>query len=61
MNKFFFSLSLSLIISIGYCQLPNINLKDLNGLTKNLSKFSNNGKPIIISFGQHGASHVKQN
>ena len=50
MNKIFFSISLSLIISIGYCQLPNINLKDLNGVTKNLSKFSNNGNPIIISF-----------
>ena len=50
MNKIFLSLSLSLIISIGYSQLPNINLKDLNGVTKNLSKFSNNGNPIIISF-----------
>lgn len=50
MNKIFFSLSLSLFISIGYAQLPNINLKDVNGVTKNLSKFSNNGNPIIISF-----------
>lgn len=50
MNKIFLSLSLSLIISIGYSQLPNINLKDVNGVTKNLSKFSNNGNPIIISF-----------
>jgi peroxiredoxin len=50
MNKFFLSLSLSLFISIGYTQLPNINLKDVNGVTKNLSKFSNNGNPIIISF-----------
>ena len=50
MNNFFLSLSLSLIISIGYCQLPNINLKDVNGVTNNLSKYSNNGKPIIISF-----------
>ena len=50
MNKFFLSLCLSLIISIGYSQLPNINLKDVNGVTKNLSKFSNNGNPIIISF-----------
>ena len=51
MNKIFLSLSLSLFISIGYTQLPNINLKDVNGVTKNLSKFSNNGNPIIISFG----------
>ena len=50
MNKIFLSISLSLIISIGYSQLPNINLKDVNGVTKNLSKFSNNGNPIIISF-----------
>ena len=50
MNKIFFSLSLSLFVSIGYAQLPNINLKDVNGVTKNLSKFSNNGNPIIISF-----------
>lgn len=50
MNKIFLSLSLSLIISIGHSQLPNINLKDVNGVTKNLSKFSNNGNPIIISF-----------
>ena len=50
MNKFFLSLSLSFFISIGYAQLPNINLKDVNGVTKNLSKFSNNGNPIIISF-----------
>ena len=39
MNKIFLSLSLSLIISIGYSQLPNINLKDVNGVTKNLSKY----------------------
>jgi thiol-disulfide isomerase/thioredoxin len=25
-------------------------LKDVNGNTQNLSKFSNNGKPVIISF-----------
>jgi len=50
MNKIFLSLSLTLIISLGYSQLPNINLKDVNGVTKNLSKFSNNGNPIIISF-----------
>lgn len=50
MNKIFLSLSLSLFISISYAQLPNINLKDVNGVTKNLSKFSNNGNPIIISF-----------
>ncbi len=50
MNNIFMSLSLSLFISIGYAQLPNINLKDVNGVTKNLSKFNNNGNPIIISF-----------
>ena len=40
----------SSIVLFSYSQLPNINLKDVNGDTKNLSKFSNNGKPMIISF-----------
>ena len=40
----------SSIVLFSYSQLPNINLKDVNGDTKNLSKYSNNGKPMIISF-----------
>ena len=31
-------------------QLPNINLKDVSGNSINVSKLSNNGNPIIISF-----------
>ena len=44
-----------------YSQLPNINLKDINGETKNLSKYSNNGKPMIISFWATWCNHAWQN
>ena len=50
MKKLLFLITFSLFTLLSYSQLPNINLKDLNGNTKNLSKFSNNGNPIIISF-----------
>ncbi len=30
--------------------LPNVTLKDLNGKSVNISKLSNNGKPIVITF-----------
>ena len=30
--------------------LPNITLKDLNGKDVNISKLSNNGKPIVLTF-----------
>ena len=50
MKKVFFSISFCLIVSLIVGQLPNINLKDVNGNTVNLSKFSNDGKPIIINF-----------
>ena len=40
----------SSVMLYNYSQLPNINLKDVNGDTKNLSKYTNNGKPMIISF-----------
>lgn len=50
MKKLLFLITFSLFTLLSYTQLPNINLKDVNGNTKNLSKFSNNGNPIIISF-----------
>ena len=50
MKKLFFLFIFSLFSLLSYSQLPNINLKDVNGNTKNLSKFSNSGNPIIISF-----------
>lgn len=50
MKKLLFLITFSLFTLLSYSQLPNINLKDVNGNTKNLSKFSNNGNPIIISF-----------
>ena len=30
--------------------LPNVTLKDLNGKDVNISKLSNNGKPIVLTF-----------
>ena len=30
--------------------LPNVTLKDLNGKNVNISKLSNNGKPIVLTF-----------
>lgn len=30
--------------------LPNVTLKDVNGKDVNISKISNNGKPIVITF-----------
>lgn len=31
-------------------QLPNVTVKDINGKSVNVSKLSNDGKPIIVSF-----------
>lgn len=39
-----------LSITLCYGQLPNVNLKDVKGNNKNISKLSNDGNPIIISF-----------
>ena len=39
-----------LSITLCYGQLPNVNLKDVKGNNKNISKLENNGNPIIISF-----------
>jgi peroxiredoxin len=50
MKKVFFSISFYFIVVVIVGQLPNINLKDVNGNTVNLSKFSNDGKPIIVNF-----------
>ena len=50
MKKLLFLITFSLFTLLSYTQLPNINLKDVNGNSRNLSKFSNNGNPIIISF-----------
>ena len=50
MKKLLFLFYFSLFDFVIYSQLPNINLKDVNGNNKNLSKLSNNGNPIIISF-----------
>ena len=50
MKKLLFLFYFSLFNFVIYSHLPNINLKDVNGNNKNLSKLSNNGNPIIISF-----------
>ena len=50
MKKLLFLFYFSLFNFVIYSQLPNSNLKDVNGNNKNLSKLSNNGNPIIISF-----------
>jgi len=50
MKKLILLTTLFLSVIITYGQLPNINLKDVQGNTVNVSKISNNGKPIIMSF-----------
>ena len=48
--KRFFCIILIIFSSIGYSQIPNIDIKDLNGRVFNTSEFDNNNNPIIISF-----------
>ncbi len=55
MKKLFFSLTiLALLCSAGLSsdggKIPAVNVKKLDGSTINSSTFTNNGKPIIISF-----------
>ena len=42
-------------------KLPNIEVKTLKGDAFNISELDNDGKPIVISFGQLGANPVKRN
>ena len=44
-----FLLLFTLIFQVN-AQLPKINLKDVRGNSIDVSKISNNGKPIIVSF-----------
>ena len=48
--KRFFCIILIIFSSISYSQIPNIDIKDLNGRVFNTSEFDNNNNPIIISF-----------
>ena len=40
--------------------LPKVDLKTIDNNTFNTSNFDNDGQPIVISFGQHGASLVSK-
>ncbi|MBM78549.1 MAG: alkyl hydroperoxide reductase [Crocinitomicaceae bacterium] len=50
MKKLISSLFLFCLLFQGVAQLPNIKLKDVKGNSVDVSKISNNGKPIIVSF-----------
>ena len=50
MKKLISSLFLFCIFFQGVAQLPNIKLKDVKGNSVDVSKISNNGNPIIVSF-----------
>ena len=55
MNKTLLSFLLITILSFGILnaqtkKLPTVKLKDLSGKTVDVSKMSNDGNPIIISF-----------
>ena len=50
MKKLISSLFLFCLLFEGVAQLPNIKLKDVKGNSVDVSKISNNGKPIIVSF-----------
>ena len=50
MKKLISTLFLFCILFQGVAQLPNIKLKDVKGNSVDVSKISNNGNPIIISF-----------
>ena len=39
-----------LIVPVAHAQLPQVELKDLQGKSVNTSKLNNEGKPFIISF-----------
>ena len=38
------------VVQIGFAQLPQVTLKDINGRAVRLDSLSNGGKPIIIDF-----------
>ena len=50
MKKLISSLFLFCLLFEGIAQLPNIKLKDVKGNSVDVSKISNNGNPIIVSF-----------
>lgn len=50
MKKIISSLFLSMSLCFCFGQLPNVNIKNIQGANVNISKLSNEGNPIIISF-----------
>lgn len=44
-----------------YGPVPSITVKTLDGETFDMGEISNDGKPIIITFGPPGANHVSKN
>jgi thiol-disulfide isomerase/thioredoxin len=49
MNRLFFTLIFLFTYTTTFCQLPNIQLKDINGGTVTLSELPT-GKPLILNF-----------
>lgn len=41
---------LAAVVQSGFAQLPQVTLKDINGVSVRLDTLSNRGKPIIIDF-----------
>ena len=50
MKKLFFTFIMLAFASVGFAQLPSVQLKDLNGNTVDTSTLSNDGNPYVISF-----------
>lgn len=50
MRRFVMVTALVMSAIMGFAQLPDVTLKDINGKSVNVSKLSNNGKPIVVSF-----------
>jgi len=45
------SIALGMMLTVSmFAQLPDVKIKDLEGNSVDISKLTNNGKPIIISF-----------
>lgn len=50
MKKWIILVLLMVVVQIGFAQLPQVTLKDINGKPVRLDTLSNGGKPIIIDF-----------
>ena len=50
MKKFIVLVVLMAVVQIAFAQLPQVTLKDINGMAVRLDTLSNGGKPIIIDF-----------